>query len=202
MRNIQPIQDERLKTQNLKNIRFVYALQTIGILIVLGIESVKEGKIGFTDSPVAILFIASTVVLAFLSLKSDERLVAKNLQKIRIAYAIQVIGIVGISTYDFIQGGMDSMFENPLWIVFIISTVVLTLLSMNISVAHEREPSQPGKGLAISIIIISIIAVTVGFLTARTDNNTTLDGVLTASAFFIAGVIPFILLFSIRKRNE
>ena len=49
----------------------------------------------------------------------------KNFQKVRIAYAIQTLGIVGILAYDLVSKGMDGMKENPLWIMFIVSTTIL-----------------------------------------------------------------------------
>jgi len=202
MMNIQRINDERLQTQNLKNIRTVYAIQTLGILVVMAYQYIDEGLSGMQESPVWILFLASTVILAFLSLKSDERLVAKNLQKIRVAYAIQVIGIFGIVVYDLLRGGISGMSENPLWIVFLISTTVLLFLSMNISVAHEPESINPKKGLTISLFVVLLVSLTIGFLTARSDGSNTLDGIITAVIFLIVGSIPFIFLYAIRKKSE
>lgn len=202
MMKIQRINDERLQTQNLKNIRTVYAIQTLGILAVIAYQYISQGRSGMQESPAWILFLASTVILAFLSLKSDERLVSKNLQKIRVAYAIQVIGLFGIVVYDLISGGISAMSENPLWIVLIISTTVLLFLSMNISVAHEPESINPKKGLAISLLVVIIVSLTIGFFTIRSEGATVLDGILTTSAFLVVGPIPFIFLYASRKKNE
>ncbi|WP_331490738.1 hypothetical protein [Aquibacillus rhizosphaerae] len=69
---------------------------------------------------------------------TDERLVLRNLQNIRIVYIVQTLGILIILAYELIQGGMDGMRNNPVWIVFMVSIVVSAYLSMNVSLAHEN----------------------------------------------------------------
>src|SRR5699024_2431130 len=132
---LQRINDERLKFKNMKNILIIYALQTLGIIGILAYDFVVKGLDGIKENPfLLILFIISTIILALLSITVDERLVLKNLQKIRIAYDVQVIGIVGILAYDFVtKGGLDGVKENPLWLIFIMSTAILAFLSMDIS---------------------------------------------------------------------
>lgn len=199
--NLQRINDERLKNKNLKNIRFAYALQTLGIVAILAYNYVvKEVK----NDPVWIVFLASTVILAFLSLKSDERLISKNLQKIRIAYVIQIIGIWCVLIYDFISGGIDKLSENPLWIVFIISTVVLTFLSMSTSVDYEDDRINAKKGLTISSIAVAIISIITGILISLNNDSTIYDGTLAGIVILICGLIPFIFLYGLRdiKNND
>jgi len=199
---MQRINDERLIMQNLKNIRIIYALQTLGMVAILGYNYITNGMVGVKQNPLWIVFIASTVILAFLSLTTDERLVSKNLQKIRIAYAVQTLGIVAILGYDFVSGGMDGMTDNPLWIVFIVSTIVLAFLSMNISVDHESNKEFAKKGLVISFIILALISIIVGTFTTFSEGFSTTDGILTGVIFLICGCIPFLFLFSIRKRKD
>lgn len=199
---IQKINDERLIINNLKNIRIIYALQTLGMVAILGYNFVTNDINGIKEDPLWILFLASTVILAFLSLGTDERLVSKNLQKIRVAYTIQVIGIVGILGYDFIAGGIDAVKQNPLWIVFILSTVVLSFLSMNTSVDHENDKVSAKKGLGFSTIAITLISIIIGTLTSFSNGFNTIDGVLTGLIFLVCGLIPFLFLFSIRGRQE
>lgn len=199
---MQKINDERLIINNLKNIRIIYALQTLGIVAILGYNFITNDINGITEDPLWIVFLASTVILAFLSLSTDERLVSKNLQKIRVAYTVQVIGIVGILGYDFIAGGMVSVKQNPLWIVFILSTVVLSFLSMNTSVDYENDKVSAKKGLAFSIIAITLISITIGIFTSFSNGFNTIDGVLTGLIFLVCGLIPILFLFSIRCRQE
>ena len=86
---------------------------------------------------------------------TDERLVLKNLKNIRIAYIIQTVGILGILGYDLVTKGLDGMRENPLWIVFMITTVISAYLSMSISADHESNKINPQKSLSISLVVLS-----------------------------------------------
>lgn len=200
---IQRINDERLSIKNLKNIRIAYALQTLGMLAILGYIYVTNGIDGIKESPLWIVFIVSTVILAFLSMSTDERLVLKNLQKIRIAYAVQIIGIVGVLAYDRItKGGLDGMWENPLWLVLIISNTILVFLSMDISIDHEDNKPSAKKELMVSTIAVTLISVTIGIFTAFSDKSNIFDGILTGSVFLICGLIPFLFLLASRKRKS
>ncbi|MGM8365187.1 hypothetical protein ACLIBG_06860 [Virgibacillus sp. W0181] len=198
---LQRISDERLAIKNLKNIRIAYALQTLGMLAILGYNLITNGIDGIKESPLWIVFIASTVILAFLSLTTDERLISKNLQKIRIAYAVQIIGIVGILGFDFIADGMNGVKQNPLWIVFILSTVVLAFLSMNTSVDYEDDKVSAKKGLTFSTIAVTLISIVIGALTSFSDGFNAINGVLIGLIFLVCGLIPFIFLFAVRNRQ-
>ncbi|RYG71510.1 hypothetical protein EU245_13935 [Lentibacillus lipolyticus] len=136
-----------------------------------------------------------------MSLTTDERLISKNLQKIRVAYAVQTLGVVAILGYDLIAEGMDGMKENPLWIVFIVSTTILAFLSMNISVDHESNKRSAKKGLMISLIALALISIIVGTFTSFSEGFTAIDGILTGVIFLIGGCIPFLFLFALRERK-
>ena len=77
----------------------------------------------------------------------DERLILKNLKNIRIAYIIQTVGILGILGYDLVTKGLDGMRENPLWLVFMITTVISAYLSMSISADHESNENPRKRAL-------------------------------------------------------
>ncbi|MFD1363412.1 hypothetical protein [Lentibacillus salinarum] len=195
------INDERLMIKNMKNIRIIYALQTLAIVALLGGSFVTDGMNGIRENPLWIVFVASTVILAFLSMTTDERLTLKNLQKIRVAYAVQTLGIVGILGYDLVTEGMGGMKENPLWIIFILSTTILAFLSMDVGVDHENNKSSAKKGLMISFIALALISITIGIFTSLNEGFTATDGILTGVIFLICGVIPFLFLFYLRKRR-
>lgn len=133
---------------------------------------------------------------------NDERLVLKNLQNIRIAFIIQMLGIIGILGYDLVTKGMEGMTENPLWIIFIISTTVLAILSMNISVDYESTQKSPKKELSIAIIVLLIICVAIGIFTALTEEFTVMNGMLTGGIFFICGLVPFLFLYNLRRKRD
>lgn len=199
--NIQRIHDERLKIKNMKNICLVYTFQILGMIGVLGYDMITNGLSSIKANPLWLVFIASTIVLGFMSFStSDERLVLKNLQKIRVAFAIQLFGIVGILGYELVTTGIDVMTESPLWLVFILSTLILIFLSMNISVDYENAKKSAGKGLAISTIFLVLISVGVGILTISVNTTYTfVDGCLAGGILFICGFLSFLFLYGLRK---
>lgn len=202
---LQRINDERLIIKNLQNIRLVYVLQTLGIIGLLGYDVISNGlsMSSIKENPLWLVFIVSTVVLAFMSFNSDERSVSKNLQITRIAFAVQLLGIVGILGYDLVTKGMDGMQDNPLWLVFTISSLILIFLSMNISVDYENNKKSAGKGLAISTLVLLFISVAVGILTVFSNEAATfLDGLLIGGILLVCGFISFLFLFGLRKNRE
>lgn len=48
---------------------------------------------------------------------SDERLLAKNLRNIRIAFVIQTLGIIVVLVNEWIKNGSRAMFAEPLHLV-------------------------------------------------------------------------------------
>lgn len=202
MMKIQKIHDERLVIKNLKNIRMVYALQALGIIAILGYNYVTSGVEGIIENPLWIVFVASTIVLAFLSKGTDERLALKNLQKIRIAFVIQTLGIVGILGYDLVTSGMDGMRENPLWIIFIVAMTIFAYLSMNISVDHENDKKPAKIGLSISLIVVAALSIAIGILTTLSEGSTVKDGIIIGLVILICGLMPSFLVFNLRRKRD
>jgi len=198
---LQKINDERLMLKNLKNMCVTYAIQMIGIIGILAYELVTQGIYGIIAEPgLWIVFLVSTIMLAFLSSNPDERLLWKNLQKIRIAYAVQLIGIWTILIYDLLTKGHE-IHESPLWFVFIVATLVLVLLSMNISVDYSEKSKKSGKReLLISLIIVTLICIAVGIFTSLSEGL--IFGVLVGALFLICGIIPFLFLHHLRKKSH
>lgn len=200
---LQRINDERLVMKNLQNIRMIYAIQTLGIIGILAYDFITKGMDGIRGNLfLSIIFIVSTILLAFFPMNSDERLVLKNLQKIRLAYAIQTLGIVGILAYEFVSNGMNGVNDNPLWIIFIVSTTILACLSMNISVDHETNINSTKKGLFLSLIVLLLISTAAGIFTSLSEGYTVIHGILTGGIFFICGSIPFLFLYNLREKNK
>ncbi|WP_040209104.1 hypothetical protein [Neobacillus jeddahensis] len=132
----------------------------------------------------------------------DERLVLQNLKNIRIAFIIQTLGILGILGYDLVTKGLDGMRENPLWLVFMITTVVSAYLSMSISVDHEENYKSPKRTLSMSLIILIIISIVVGFFVSLTDGFTITDGGLIGGILFVCGLLPTIYIYYLRTKQQ
>lgn len=62
------IKDERLKLQNLKNIRIAYIIQTVGILGILGYDFIAKGPDGMRANPLWIVFMITAIISAYLSM--------------------------------------------------------------------------------------------------------------------------------------
>ena len=61
--------DERLVTQNLKNIRIAFVVQTIGIVAILIYEAIREGITEITKNPLWLVLLLTMVVFLWLHLK-------------------------------------------------------------------------------------------------------------------------------------
>ncbi|MCM2980891.1 hypothetical protein CHH62_15720 [Niallia circulans] len=131
----------------------------------------------------------------------DERLIMKNLQNIKVAYIIQTLGIIGILGYDLITKGLVGMRDNPLWYVFIITSIISAYLSMNISVDHENSKKDSKKGLSLSITIVTLLSVLIGILIILSDRERILNGVLIGGVVFICGIIPVLYTYYLRNKK-
>ncbi|MFI8684827.1 hypothetical protein [Rossellomorea sp. NPDC077527] len=133
---------------------------------------------------------------------TDERLILQNLKNIRVLFLFQNVGIIGILAYDFITSGLSGMTDNPLWFLFIMTTIVSAYLSMNISVNHEEERHPPKKSLLIAIMVVTILSVLLGVITTIPEGENMTDGIIVGGVTLICGVIPAIYVYSIRKKRN
>jgi uncharacterized membrane protein YkvI len=132
----------------------------------------------------------------------DERLKMKNLQNIRTAYLLQTIGILGILAYDWITKGIEGMTKNPLWFVFIFTTVISAFLSLDISVAHEDSEKSPNKGLIISLVVLVLISTCIGYLNTLGEELNLKNGFMLGGIVFICGLIPILYIYYLRKKSN
>lgn len=133
---------------------------------------------------------------------TDERLIIRNLQHIRIVYIVQTLGILVILGYELFQGGLDGMRENPVWLVFMISTIVYTYLTMSTSVDHEKQIKSPKKSLIIGLLVVLFVAITVGILTSLTPGYNWGSGALVAAVFIFCGAIPSYYIYRLRLKKQ
>ncbi|MGG0655638.1 hypothetical protein [Rummeliibacillus pycnus] len=124
---------------------------------------------------------------------TDERLVLRNLQNIRVVYIVQTFGILCILGYELFMNGFKAMNENPVWFVFIISGAVSAYLSMSISVEHEKEIRNTLKSFIISIVIFFSISVLVAYFVTITSNSGLSLGVLMGVILFICFLFPIFI---------
>ena len=133
---------------------------------------------------------------------SDERLILQNLKNVRIAYFIQTLGILAILGYELITKGFEGMRENPLWLVFMVTTIVFAYLSMSISVEYENKKTEPQMGLRISLLLLILISAVVGILVSFTDGFTIINGLIIGGIIFICGLLPIVYIYNLRKKTS
>ena len=133
---------------------------------------------------------------------TDERLVLQNLKNIRITFIIQTIGILGILGYDVITKGLEGMRENPLWLVFIITSIISAYLSMSISSDHENSKINPQKRFSISLVVLILISTIVGYFVTLTDGFNIIDGVMIGGILFVCGLIPSVYIYYLRTKRQ
>lgn len=131
---------------------------------------------------------------------TDERLIFKNLQNIKIAYIIQTLGILCILGYDFFQGGLEKMRSNPLWFLFILTSVVSAYLSMSVSIEHEKENINPKKSFMISLTVLTAIVVISASLISITPGYGWGEGLLVGGVIFICGLTPLYYVYRLRMK--
>ena len=64
---------------------------------------------------------------------TDERLLVKNLRNIRIAFSVQTLGILIILGWKMVAEGASAATNEPLWLVWLVSMIVLIALSIPVS---------------------------------------------------------------------
>lgn len=70
---------------------------------------------------------------------SDERLLAKNLRNIRIAFVFQTLGIIVVLVNERIKNGSRAMFAEPLHLVLLVSLTVYVALTIPIARENEEQ---------------------------------------------------------------
>ena len=130
---------------------------------------------------------------------TDERLIFKNLQNIKIAYIIQTLGILCILGYDFFQGGLEKMRSNPLWFLFILTSVVSAYLSMSVSIEYEKENINPKKSFMISLIVLTDIVISASLISI-TPGYVWGEGLLVGGVIFICGLTPLYYVYRLRMK--
>lgn len=115
----------------------------------------------------------------------DERLILRNLKNIRIAYVIQMVGMIIVLALEGRENGVEEMTSSPLWIVLLLSNVILILLSMPISLqVYESKPEKLGKMGMISIGI-GVVAAILAYVSGAGIIPSALSGGLLALIFFV-----------------
>lgn len=136
----------------------------------------------------------------------DERLQIQHLKNIRIAFIVQTIGIFAILLYEMLTEGVMEATDNPLWLLFILTMVVLGWLNLKISVdEYDNAKEQKRPGGYYRVVILSALIGTILALLAKfgPDSSSNSEAFIIGSVVFVCFLIPFSFVYSIiKKRSE
>ncbi|EEL63194.1 hypothetical protein bcere0025_41010 [Bacillus cereus F65185] len=91
----------------------------------------------------------------------DERLILQTLKNVRIAFLFQSLGIIGILGYIGFTEGIDQITKSPLWLVFILTSMILSYLQLSVSIDVEESEKEikltPYYKIVLRSLIVGIV---------------------------------------------
>ncbi|KKI90910.1 branched-chain amino acid ABC transporter substrate-binding protein [Bacillus sp. SA1-12] len=132
----------------------------------------------------------------------DERLIIQSLRNIRIAFVFQTLCILGILIYDGINKGITHVTNNPLWLVFIGTSVILGYLNLRISVdEYETHNEKKQRPYYKNVFLSLIVGVIFGVITILTPEGTVRDAVIIGGVMFGCFLFSFTVVYYLRKKR-
>lgn len=133
----------------------------------------------------------------------DERLILKTLKNVRIAFLFQSLGIIGILGYIGFTEGMDQITKSPLWLLFILTSIVLSYLQLSVSIDVEGGEKDIKLTPYYKIILRSLIVGTIIAIIyiIFSPERPLFEAILTGSIFFICFLISYSISYFIKKRR-
>ncbi|EJQ55206.1 branched-chain amino acid ABC transporter substrate-binding protein [Bacillus wiedmannii] len=133
----------------------------------------------------------------------DERLILKTLKNVRIAFLFQSLGIIGILSYIGFTEGMDQITKSPLWLLFMLTSILLAYLQLSVSIDVEEGEKEinltPYYKLVLRSLIVGIIIAIIYILFS--PERPFFQAILTGSIFFICFLISYSISYFIKKRR-
>jgi drug/metabolite transporter (DMT)-like permease len=135
----------------------------------------------------------------------DERLILQGLKNIRIAFLFQTFGILAILIYDgFTNGIMNVTRNNPLWLVFMATAIILGYLNMGISFEIEKMNGKSTKKQMpfYAKILLALAIGTVIFLIMIFSGSSINDSVITGIVLSVSFIITYSISHYLRKKHN
>ncbi|MGG1847300.1 branched-chain amino acid ABC transporter substrate-binding protein [Bacillus wiedmannii] len=133
----------------------------------------------------------------------DERLILKTLKNVRIAFLFQSLGIIGILSYIGFTEGMDQITKSPLWLLFMLTSILLAYLQLSVAIDVEEGEKEinltPYYKLVLRSLIVGIIIAIIYILFS--PERPFFQAILTGSIFFICFLISYSISYFIKKRR-
>ncbi|WP_140420352.1 branched-chain amino acid ABC transporter substrate-binding protein [Bacillus cereus] len=133
----------------------------------------------------------------------DERLILQTLKNIRIAFLFQSLGIIGILGYIGFTEGLDQITKSPLWLLFILTSIVLSYLQLSVSIDVEEIKKDiqltPYYKLVFRSLIVGIIMAIIYIIFS--PERPLFEAILTGGIFFICFLGSYSISYFIKKRR-
>ncbi|MGE7862052.1 branched-chain amino acid ABC transporter substrate-binding protein [Bacillus mobilis] len=133
----------------------------------------------------------------------DERLILKTLKNIRIAFIFQYIGVIGILGYIGFTEGIDQITKSPLWLLFILTSIVLSYLQLSVSIDVEENEKEikltPYYKIILRSLIIGIVMAIIYIIFS--PERPLFEAILTGGILFICFLGSYSISYFIKKRR-
>lgn len=129
------IKDERLVLQSLKNIRFVFIVQTLGIITILVYQGFTEGTTKMTDNPLWFVFIITVVILSWLNMR------------------------VSVDVYDHTHGNKKPW---PYYRIIMIALIVGTVIGLLARFGPDKSEVSQALMIGGIVFVCFLVTFTIG----------------------------------------
>lgn len=119
------------------------------------------------------------------------------------AFLFQYIGVVGILGYIGSTEGIDQITKSPLWLLFMLTSILLAYLQLSVSIDVEEGEKEiklsPYYKLVLRSLLIGII-ITIIYLIFSPERPL-FEAILTGSVFLICFLVSYSVSYFIKKRR-
>ncbi|PFD11592.1 branched-chain amino acid ABC transporter substrate-binding protein [Bacillus cereus] len=133
----------------------------------------------------------------------DERLILQTLKNIRIVFLFQSLGIIGVLGYIGFTEGIDQITKSPLWLVFILTSIVLSYLQLSVSIDVEEGEKEikltPYYKFVFRSLIVGIVMAIIYIIFS--PERPLFEAILTGSILFICFLVSYSVSYFIKKRR-
>lgn len=133
----------------------------------------------------------------------DERLILQTLKNIRIVFLFQYIGVVGILGYIGLTEGMDQITKSPLWLLFMLTSILLAYLQLSVSIDVEEGEKEikltPYYKLVLRSLIVGIVMAIIYIIFS--PERPLFEAILTGIILFICFLVSYSISYFIKKAS-
>ncbi|MCR6785540.1 MULTISPECIES: branched-chain amino acid ABC transporter substrate-binding protein [Bacillus cereus group] len=130
----------------------------------------------------------------------DERLILQMLKNIRIVFLFEYIGVVGILGYIGFTEGIDQITKSPLWLLFMLTSILLAYLQLSVSIdVEEGVKLTPYYKLVFRSLIVGIVMAIIYIIFS--PERPLFEAILTGSILFICFLVSYSVSYFIKKRR-